>query len=311
MAEAPLSFWDYVKQAVLRPVRSRALGALPLTQMLLAGFGLAGLFNPGFWLLGLALLVSLVGGRSSSERFQKLVRAELLAAQRSAQSEGTSDRLGRLYRVLEPASQARYRALFDQCREILGISGRGSGPESLTDLRAGSLNQLLLLFLRLLSSRELIGAMLKRVDRSALEQELASLRGRLAAAEADGPLARSLQATLDIQEQRLANLATASGNLDLIDAELERIEQQVRLVREESAVSGGPEMLSGRLDAVSSSLRETSRWMDQHADLFSDLASSEIDSPALPRLPELPAPLQAASPASPPPPPPRKQARER
>jgi len=310
MAEAPLSFWDYVKAAALRPIRSRALGALPLTQMLLAGFGLAGLFNPGFWLLGLALLVSLVGGRSSSARFQKLIRAESLASQRSAQGEGTSDRLGRLYRALEPASQARYRALFEQCREILGLSGRVASPESLTDLRAGSLNQLLLLFLRLLSSRELIGAMLQRIDRGALEQGLAALRERLAAAEADGPLARSLQATLDIQEQRLANLTTASSNLDLIDAELERVEQQVRLVREESAVSGGPEMLSSRLDAVSSSLRETSRWMDQHSDLLGDLASSEIDGPALPRLPELSAPASTGSLSSPPPPP-RKKVRER
>ena len=80
MAGEPLSYWDYVKAAFWRPARSRVLGAMPLTQMLLVSFGLAGFVNPGFWLLGLAATVAFVGGRSSSERFQKLVEAERLAA---------------------------------------------------------------------------------------------------------------------------------------------------------------------------------------------------------------------------------------
>jgi hypothetical protein len=49
---------------------------MPLTQMLLASFGIAGFINPGFWLLGLAGVVAFVGGRSASERFQKLVEGE-------------------------------------------------------------------------------------------------------------------------------------------------------------------------------------------------------------------------------------------
>jgi hypothetical protein len=71
-----------------------------------------------------------------------------------------------------------------------------------------------------------------------------------------------------------------------IDAELERIEQQVELIREESAVSGKPEALSIRLDAVTSAMAETSRWMDDQADLFVALGGTS-DS-ALPELPNLP-----------------------
>ena len=142
MAEGPLSYWDYVKAAFWKPVRSRVLGAMPLTQMLLVSFGLAGFFNPGFWLLGLAAVVAFVGGRSASERFQKLVEAErLLARQGTAE-----DRMKAAYERLEPASQARYRALVVLCREILGL-GAGAG-DGLTDFRAGNLNQLLSLFLR-------------------------------------------------------------------------------------------------------------------------------------------------------------------
>ena len=87
---------------------------------------------------------------------------------------------------------------------------------------------------------------------------------------------RSLKATLEIQEKRLANLDTAANNLAVVDAELERIEQQVRLVREESAVSRSPEALSARLDAVSRTLGETSRFLDQHAEIFSDASMHRL-----------------------------------
>ena len=74
----------------------------------------------------------------------------------------------------------------------------------------------------------------------------------------------------------------------MIDAELERIEQQIELIREESAVSGRPEMLSMRLDAVTSTMAETSRWMEEHTDFFDSLAGQPTLT-QLPDLPELPA----------------------
>lgn len=299
----PLSYWDYLKAALWRPVRSRILGAMPLTQMLLVSFGLAGFVNPGFWLLGLAAVVAFVGGRSSSARFQKLVDAQRLMAR----AESAEDRLKAAYDRLDGASQTRYRALAAQCREILGMAAPGGGTSGVTDFRAGNLNQLLSLFLRLLASRTSIQDTLERVDQRQLEQGNLVLRERLAAAEdPEGPLARSLKATLEIQEKRLANLRAARGNLAVIEAELERIEQQARLLREESAVTGRPEALSARLDAVSATLSETSRWMDQNAELFSDLASAELDSGRAPGLPGLP-----EEPESEAPPPPRPRAAQR
>lgn len=288
------TYWDYVKAAFWKPVRSRVLGAMPLTQMLLVSFGLAGFVNPGFWLLGLAGVVALVGGRSASERFQKLVDAERLQARKV----NAEDRMKLAYDQLQPASQARYRALVVICREVLGL-GALSGEDGLTDFRAGNLNQMLWLFLRLLASRESITDTIARVDRRQLESGLESIKGRLAAAgDPEGALARSLRATLEIQEKRLLNLDSATNNLAVIDAELERIEQQVRLVREEGAVSRSPEAISARLDAVSSTLSETSRWMDQHSDLMSDMNSLDLDAASVPSLPGAPrqAPLEPEEP---------------
>ncbi len=307
MAGEPLSFWDYVKAAFWKPVRSRVLGAMPLTQMLLAAFGLAGFFNPGFWLLGLAAIVAIVGGRSSSARFQKLIDAERIAAR----AEGAEVKMQRAYERLQPASQSRYRALVMQCREILGLGG-GFDESKVTDFRAGNLNQMLWLFLRLLASREAIEDTLARVDRRQLEAGIESLKRAGRGRRRPGGRARALaQGDARDPEQAARNLDTATNNLAVIDAELERIEQQVRLVREESAVSGSPEALSARLDSVSSTLSETSRWMDQHAELLTDLSSTDFDA-TIPPMPRTSVPIPDDEPASPPPPPrPRVGQRQR
>ncbi len=131
MAGEPMSYWEYLKAAFWKPVRTRVFGAMPLTKMLLASFGLAGFFNPGFWLLGLATIVAFVGSRSASARFQKLMEAERMAARAGT----AEDRMKAAYESLEPASQARYRSLVVVCREILGLGARADDA-GLTDFRA-------------------------------------------------------------------------------------------------------------------------------------------------------------------------------
>jgi hypothetical protein len=275
---------------------------MPVNKMALAVFGVLGIANPGFWFLGAAAEVAYLGFLSSSARFQKLVLGERLAERASSHD----DQVRRAFQRLTPPSQARYRDLVDECRQILGLGVSDRGSEFLQGWRTGNLNELLWLFMRLLTSREQILSTQSRVDRAQLEEAITGLRQRVEAAEAESPLARSLQATLSIQEKRRENLETASANLAVIDAELERIEKQVRLIREESAVSGGPEMLSARLDAVSSTLTETSRWMDEHSDLFGSEDTSEVLSGSLPRLPSTP--LEEPPPV---PRPPRKRQVER
>jgi len=284
MAGKSPSYWDYVKAAFHRQVPVALLGTMPVNKMALAVFGVLGLANPGFWFLGAAAEVAYLGLLSSSSRFQRLVRGERLA-ERALDHD---DRVKAAFQRLGRASQTRYRGLVAECRQILGLDAPESGTDVFQGLRTGKLNELLWLFMRLLTSREQILNTQARVRRVELEEGIAALRKRAETADSDGPLARSLWATLSIQVKRLENLDNAAQNLAVVDAELERIDQQVRLIREESAVSGGAEMLSARLDAVSSTLTETSRWMDQHADLFGSEDAGEALSGTLPRLPSTP-----------------------
>ncbi len=303
MAEEPLPYGEYLKAAFRRGVPLPGLGRMPLNQMGLVAFLLLGFANPGFWFLGAALEVAYLFALSTSRRFQKLVEGERLLRRRL----GFEEQVRGAVAALPETARERYRRLLRECGAILGITQTVDQERlgTLQDLRAGGLNQLLWLFLRLLTSRELIVANLSQVDRRSVEADVEHVRQRLAQAPPDSALARSLQGTLEIQLKRLENLTRAGTSLEVIDAELDRIEQQVRLIREESAVSGGPEFLSARLDAVTSTLAETSRWMDQHAEF---LGSLELDAPLpgsglLPPLPE-----EAESP--PPPPPSRRPQRQ-
>lgn len=286
MAADRLSYLDYLKAAFHWQARVPGLGRMPVNYLGLAAFAVLGIANPGFWLLGAALELGYLTWLSSNPRFQKLVRGERLQAAKRSWESQLQDTLERL----QKPSRERYQRLLAQCRSILGIAQtlKQDDLDPLRQMRTGGLNQMLWIFLRLLASREVLEDNLNRVDREAVEKDVESLKARLAEADPESPLARSLQGTLEIQERRLENLAKARESLAVVDAELERIEHQVVLLREESAVSGKAEVLSSRLDAVSTALSETNHWMEENARVFDEIGADPLGS-APPDLPELPA----------------------
>jgi exonuclease VII small subunit len=288
MAADDLSYWDYLKEAFRRPLVVPGLGSVPVNQLGLAAFGVLGLLSPGFLLLGVAVEVGYLTWMSSNPRFQKLVRAERLQQAKK----GWEEQLGETLDRLSPGSQARYRRLLEESRRALGLSTALDRDDlaATRQLRAGGINQMLWIFVRLLGSREVLVQTLEHVRRHDLEAEIASLGERLAQSEEGSALARSLSGTLQIQQRRLENLTRAERSLAVVDAELERIEHHVVLIREESALGGGDKAgaLSSRLDAVSGALTETDRWMEENADILADIGTEPLHS-APAALPDLPA----------------------
>ncbi len=294
---APLGYWDYLKAAFkLRP-KVPLLGKIPANALALGAFAVLGIANPGFIFLGIAGEAAYLLLLSSNPRFQKVVQGrQLLEARQQYEA-----RLTKAVSRLSTASQERYGRLSEQCRAVLGISDvleEGGSGSSLRSLRTGGLNQLLAIFLRLLTSRELIQQNMSRVERKTLESDLRRLEKQLGEATPDSPLTRSLEGTLEIQKRRLANLDEAQDSLRVINAELERIEQQVVLVREEAAVSGKAKKLSDRLDSVTSTLTETNRWMEQNAEILGDLGGPGLEETP-PELTEIPRVFETEGPSRP------------
>lgn len=297
------SFGEYMKEAFGWRWRVPLLGRMPLNAIAIATFAVAGIANPGFWLLGIALEVAYVMGLASSERFQKLVQGQRLLAQKETYEE----KMARSFSRLSAQSKARYQRLYESCGRALGISEMIEDDlGSARDLRSGGLSQLLAIFLRLLTSRELMEQTVSRVDRRQLEAEIQQLEQKVSKEAPDSPLHRALQGTLDIQKKRIENFQKAEQSKALIDAELERIEQHVVLIAEETAMTGNAQGLTDRLDSVTSALSETNRWLEQNAALFGSLDTDPVlaSSGELPRMPASAqlAPPQAAGPPPPPPP---------
>lgn len=297
-----LGFGDYLKEAFRYRPHVPLLGRLPLNLVGLAGFAVAGLFNPGFWFLGAAFEIAYLMGLSSAKRFRNLVHGQRLLAQR----ETFEQRLERTFHQLSPASQARYRKLWDNCTRAIGVTQTLDNDFlGMADQRSSGLNQLLAIFLKLLTSREVMLDTLERSKVGDLEVEIAKVEARLAKEPEETPLRKSLQGTLEIQRKRLENFQKAEQSLALIDAELERIEQNVVLIGEEAAMTGRAEVLTDKLDTVTSALSETNRWLEQNAAIFGGLDTDPILAPtptSLPRAPEPPRPSTTRQGAAPKPP---------
>jgi hypothetical protein len=284
MVKNNLGFFDYLKAAFSWPVYVSGLGRMPLNYLILAGFAILGLGNPGFWLLGLAYEIGYLLFMAGSNRFQKLVQGDLLLKQRKIWKEKQNN----LFTSLDGASQRRYADLARLCTQIIHNADTSRGNDQL-DLRISGLNQLLWTFIKLLNSRIKISKMLMQVTRADIEREIKKISDQLTREDPASAIYRSLQGTLEIEKKRLENLIKAGESIKVVDSELDRIEKQVTLLHEEYLVSSAPDLLTNKLDAVMQSLQGTSRWMSEHNELFGSI--DEITMPE--NLLEMSLPAQA------------------
>jgi hypothetical protein len=280
MAVGNLSYWDYVKAAFHLKAPMGMLGNLPINKMLLGGFlflGSANLLangNPGIFLLGIAYEIAYLMFLPSNVRFQKLVRGTLLNQDRQSWLIKQNE----IFVNLDRSSQNRYRQIYQLCIDILRAPGANLEGFSIEDFKSSDVNQLLGIFLRLLDSRRRIVEIMSPALQTNLEKEIKTTKNQLDKEDPNGAVFRSLQSTLEIQNRRYENISKATENIRYIDAELDRIEKQITLLKEEVAMSSDPQYMSTRLDTVMDSLHGTTKWMSEHAEIFGG-----SDLPDMPR----------------------------
>lgn len=267
-----VSFWKLLTSAF----NARPPGFLvPPNWIGLAAAGLLGLaLGPGAWLVGAGLEIGYLLGMVTNRRFQNLVKARELAARGQEWQTRLNDTLTQLN---EPA-RARFDALESLCRIILAEQ-KDQDP-AIRATQGEGLGRLLWVYIHLLLTRQ---ALLKvasthgadrRASRQAtprsaetsIEDHLREIESRLADAELDADLRRSLEGQAEILRQRRDGRRDAAEKIEYIESELTRVEQQVQLVREQSLLAAGPDAMSRSIDEVSSTLGATTRWLrDQEA----------------------------------------------
>lgn len=274
------TFWELVVEAFHRKPPSRRMGAVPWNKIALAAVAILGVGNPGFWLAGVAGELIYLYASATSPRFRNLVRAKRLEAERTTAEQQTGKWLGEL----TGEGRTRFQALADNCRQVQSTyeTLRPGGLSVLDEQRWKGLDQLLFLFLRLQVSLELLQRQMSTISPRELQQEVEALRAELARTpEASEALKRSKQSLLELKEKRLGNLGRAAEARQVLASELQRIEQQVELLREEAAISRNADSLSAKIDSVAGILSENDSWMRAHEEILSDLG---VESGPPPRL---------------------------
>jgi hypothetical protein len=228
-----------------------------------AAFALLGTFiNPGFWLIGAGLEGLYLWALSRNTRFRATVDA-------TGGKVNWGARYGALISTLDNASRQLQEGIEYQSAEIVDLLARTGATESQSD----DVRQMAWLHLKLLAARASMLQVIASADRDkrALEDQERRVIERLAAQDLTDELRRSLEQQLNVLRSRREAHADAQRRRELVDAELERLRQQVSLVREQALLATDEHSVASSLDALSASLNEANRWLKDQRELFAGL----------------------------------------
>ncbi len=257
----------------------------------LAAFALLGAFvSPGFWALGFGLEIAYLAALGSSKRFRNNVDAV------EQQASPVDQRYAGLINQLDPGQQQRQKQIEARSREIFATLERS--PMLKTHVE--SLEQLVWLHLRLLVARQAIAGVVvtAKAESARLEAQEAQIVARLESSDLGPELRRSLEQQQAVIDQRQEAHASAARRLEHVEAELDRIDQQISLIREQALLATDDEHIGASLDSLAASFNEANHWLNSQRDLLSsiDLSTSHaLPKSVLQGPPPLPQKRQRAS----------------
>jgi hypothetical protein len=261
------SFWNYIKAAF----HAKPGGMFVAPNWIgLAGFGILGFLNPGFWLIGAGVELSYLLACASSRRFRRVVDAT------AANMEGREHRgeIARTLGGLSAEDRQHYARLVGKCREIL----RSLSPEATDSAadQARGLAHLVWIFLSLQSTRNAMRRHLEATEREEAEQgtltsRMEELDAQLKSGGQTEELRKSLERRREILLQRVERRRESVEKLAFTDAELRRIEEQVDLMRDQAALQSDPSAVSGSIDRVSGDLQEAASWLREQRRIYREL----------------------------------------
>jgi len=247
--------------------------AVPPNWFGLAAFGLLGaLVDPGFWLIGLGVEGLYLWTLARHPRFRALVNAS-----RDSKATNWDSRYAALLAHLDDDARALQHQLETQAAEIVNLLSRTGA----NDAQIGDVRQMAWLHLRLLAARASLLQVLTSAtkERERLQDNEQGITARLDRPDLADDLRRSLGQQLDVIRSRRAAHADASGRREIVEAELDRLRQQVSLVREQALLATDEGAVASSLDALSASLNEANRWLKDQKELFAGLDDLTSEPP--------------------------------
>ena len=241
--------------------------------LLLFGGGVAAAFISGFPGILLPLVaageVYYLASMLANDRFRSAVEAQDAKSRRAAEAAGAREAYDRIRKNLPPALLKRFDQLRDHCLKLVELGGSirgpdGSGPDK-TALE--SLDRLLWGYLRMIWGANTLSDFLDRTDDGAIRARIADLERRLAKMPKDDPGSAAMRGTLEdhlkTSRERLDNIDEARRKLDLVAAEIERLEAKIAALAESSVAKRDVTDIAQRVDEVAEGMRKTDETMRQ------------------------------------------------
>ncbi len=221
------------------------------------------------------------------------------AAKQSEEMQKVNDFIRRRDSLLASLSASRrekYSRLASVCHDIETASADSAlaAAEPTSDPRLRKLDELMWTYLRLLGIEESLEQFLETERREDLpgivkeaEAEVARLTSEVDALKAKGPGASfetkqrylgSRLERLEVLRKRQQRVQQAQDNLNLVVAEQDRLDQQIKLIRADAVATKNAEALTARIDATVEHLDQTNKWLselDEFKDLVPDMPATD------------------------------------
>ncbi len=224
--------------------------------------------------------VTYLGLLGTRPHFREYVDAQEAKAAREANTMSSQRTLSYILRMLPRDLLKRFDDLRSQCAELRQIAaelknpGKTASDAPLDNLQVAGLDRLLWIYLRLLYTQFSLARFLQRTNADQINTDIQRMEQRIKQlpaarndknAPSDSNLQRmqkTLEDNLQTSRDRLANLAKAKENYQLIQLEIERLENKIRSLSEIAVNRQEPNFISSEVDHVASSMMDTEKTMN-------------------------------------------------
>jgi hypothetical protein len=215
-----------------------------------------------------------LGMLGTHPKFQLYVDAQFAKENREVSSQRNLDILTRIQQTLPRELYNRYTSLRHRCQQLGQIASDLKTPTiadtdlKLESMQSKGLDRLLWVYLRLLFSLHSLDRFFNTVSDERISGDLERIESQLESLGEDDTSSHSAKirrTLLDNQStlrERLDNYEQAKSNYQFVMLELERVENKIKSLAELSVNRQDPEFITGQIDAVADSMKETERTMN-------------------------------------------------
>lgn len=255
------TFGDYLKAAFHFTIPVPGVGGIPVNYLFIGlAIGTAIAYWP-FLMFGVAGEILYLMVASSHPRFQRAIRARLLQMGKKAAEETLEEIVGQL--------QTYRRSYYDFCQKCdaalkIGHDTFAANGKTIADSYHDNIQQFKMIMARMLRMREVLEANIDPEAEAKIRQDIADIESKIADSKQPDATRDSQKSTLEILNRRLAMQTQIGDQLSHVTAEVDRLNQEILLVRDQTIAN------SSSASGLSDRITVTAEIVQQHADWISD-----------------------------------------